>query len=67
MKNWKTTMAGIIAIVGGVVALYFAAKNKKIDEATITASLTSILTGVGLIFAKDFNVSGSSGNKSVAE
>lgn len=58
MKNWKTTSAGIIAIVGGAVAIYFAAKNKALDEATITGSLTSILTGAGLIFAKDFNVSG---------
>lgn len=57
MKNWKTTMAGITAIVGSVVGLYFAIKSGNINEATITGSVTGFLTGIGLLFAKDFNVS----------
>lgn len=58
MKNWKTTSAGIAAIVGAVVAIYFAHKTNNINEATISGALTAFLTGVGLIFAKDNNVTG---------
>ena len=57
VKNWKTTSAGIAAVVGGAVGLYFSFKNKTITEAGVTASITSILTGLGLMFARDVNVS----------
>lgn len=58
MKNWKTTSAGIVAIAGGISTIAFAAVEKHITPELITASLTAILTGIGLIFAKDHNVSG---------
>lgn len=57
-KNWKTTSTGIIAIISGIVGLYFAYKTNNINEASIVGTLTAILTGVGLIFAKDSNVTG---------
>lgn len=55
-KNWKTTSAGILAIVGGVCGLLFA--NHPLTQEAILISATSILTGIGLIFAKDNNVTG---------
>lgn len=58
MKNWKTTSVGITAIVGGVVRLIFAIKNHEFTEEAITTSVGGILGGIGLIFAKDSNVTG---------
>ena len=58
MKNWKTTSTGITMIVGGIVGIYFAAKSGNLNEGTVTGSITAILGGIGLIFAKDNNVTG---------
>lgn len=58
MKNWKTTSTGIVMIAAGICGFYFAMLNKQLSEATITASMTSVLGGLGLIFAKDDNVTG---------
>lgn len=53
MKNlfthWKTTSAGILAITGSVLTLVYGGLNPT----TITAAVTGILTGLGLIFASD--------------
>ena len=57
-KSWKTTSAGITMIVSGVVGLIFAIKSATINEGTVTAAVTAILGGVGLLFAKDNNVTG---------
>lgn len=54
MKSWKTTSAGIIAIAGAIVAFIFTAH----DQAAIMAEITALVTGVGLLFAKDSNVTG---------
>jgi len=51
--SWKTTSAGITAIVGGLIGIYFAVKRGAFDEGVATACLGSILTGVGLLFARD--------------
>lgn len=58
MKSWKTTSGGIALIAGAVIGLYFASKNGQLNEASITAAVTSILGGIGLLFAKDNNVTG---------
>ena len=58
MKNWKTTSTGITMVVAGIVGLYFANKAGSINEGTITAALGSVLGGIGLILAKDSNVTG---------
>lgn len=57
-KNWKTTSTGITMIVAGIVGFYFAFKGGQVNEGTITGSLTSVLAGIGLLFAKDNNVTG---------
>lgn len=62
MKSWKTTSAGILAIVGGIVRFYFAVKAGQFTEEAITTSLTAILSGVGLLFARDNNVTSEEAN-----
>jgi uncharacterized membrane protein HdeD (DUF308 family) len=57
-KNWKTTSAGIIMIVGGIVRMFFAFKNGNITEESILTATTAVLGGIGLVFAKDSNVTG---------
>lgn len=56
--SWKTTSAGILMIVGGVVGLFFAFKNNSLNEASIMAGATAIVGGIGLMKAKDSNVTG---------
>jgi len=56
--NWKTTSAGILAIVGALTGLVFAIINKTITPDVITACVTGLLGGIGLLFAKDNNVTG---------
>lgn len=51
MKNWKTTLAGISAIIAGVAL--FVNHPEQITEAVSSVSL-----GFGMLFAKDHNVSG---------
>lgn len=46
LKNWKTTSAGILAIVGGIY-LYLN-DNTKFMEA-----MTAVLSGIGLLVASD--------------
>jgi len=56
MKNWKTTVMGLLLIVGALSgAGYQALSGKPVDTAAVAAA---IVTGLGLLVAKDFNVSG---------
>ncbi len=50
-KNWKTTSAGLLAIIGAVVGLAYGWHNLNPTE--ITAAASAILGGVGLIAAGD--------------
>jgi hypothetical protein len=45
IENWKTTLAGIVAIIGGILQYH-----NNTPEA-----VTGIITGIGLITAKDGN------------
>lgn len=50
MKNWKTTLTGALAILTVAV--------KVINGDALTESdLAAVLAGIGLLTAKDFNVS----------
>ncbi len=51
--NWKTTSGGILMIAGGVY-LYIHDNTKFME------GLTAVLGGIGLLFAKDGNVTGGS-------
>lgn len=51
--SWKTTSLGILAIVGGLTRLYFAYKVGGFTEEAIMTAATGVLSGVGLLFARD--------------
>lgn len=56
LVNWKTTSSGILSIIGGFTRLGFAIKNQNFDEETIMTCSTTLLLGIGLLFARDVNV-----------
>jgi hypothetical protein len=58
LKSWKTTSTGIVMIAGGITRLLFAIKSGNYTEEAIMTTITAVLTGIGLIFAKDSNVTG---------
>lgn len=53
MTNWMTTIPGVVSLL---FALWNMWQTKTVDVET----LRQALVGVGLIAAKDFNVTGSS-------
>lgn len=53
--NWKTTSAGILLIVGSIAGIFFV---PEITLAVIMGTATGVLGGIGLIFAKDGDVTG---------
>ena len=57
LKNWKTTSGGILGVLGGLVGFFFSYKNGNMNEASVMGYLTAIVTGAGLLFARDANVS----------
>jgi len=48
-KNWKTTFSGFAAIIGGAALIV---------KGDLVGGVTAILSGVGLVAAKDSNVTG---------
>ncbi len=60
MKNWKTTATGAAGVLAGVAALLTQLTSGSPDGAVLMTSITGIITGVGLIFAKDHDVTGGS-------
>ena len=56
MKNWKTTALGILAVLGAVIpAAQALLAGQPVDWSRVAPA---VLAGLGLIFAKDHNVSG---------
>lgn len=58
LANWKTTSTGIILIIGGIIHLVFFIVNHigswtSADEAIITATITGMFGGIGLLVAGD--------------
>ena len=51
IKNWKTTIPGVLTLIGVLYNIY---QTKTLDW----PSLQAALIGVGLLGAKDFNVTG---------
>ena len=48
-KNWKTSLAGLGAVITGIATIV---------KGDIVAGITAIITGVGLAGAKDYDVTG---------
>ena len=59
MRSWKTALSGIIIILTAVSRIV-----NEPQELTNPSIIAEILTGLGLIFAKDFNVTGNQ-NRSI--
>lgn len=56
MKSWKTTVSGICAIIAAVTsAVSGVVSGHPVDW---TAVIAAVMAGVGLISAKDSNVTG---------
>ena len=62
MKNfsasWKTTSAGLLSICGSIVGFIFAVIHHQVTEAVVMACITGVVTGIGLLTAKDGDVTG---------
>lgn len=60
LANWKTTLAGVGAILGAVgdIALQLSHGLGSLDANRLYLDAAGIATGWGLIFAKDGNVTG---------
>lgn len=56
LTNWKTTLAGVLAI-GSTIGPLLTALSKG-DYGTALSLAGPTIAGVGLVFAKDFNSSG---------
>ena len=52
--SWKTTSTGITAIAGALVMLWF--KRHELTEGVVMSAITAIVTGLGLVGARDNNV-----------
>lgn len=57
LKNWKPFWAGVVMISGGASGLFYAYKGKTLDPTVITTCLGSIGGGLGMLFARQSNVS----------
>lgn len=53
--SWKTTSSGILMILGALIGIYYNRAN--LTPETLMVAATAILGGIGLIFARDNNVS----------
>lgn len=65
-KNWKTTSLGITTLAGGIILLWKGINHH--NEEVLIAGLAASLSGIGLIFSKDGNVTGvGADSKTIAE
>lgn len=59
MKNWKTSLSGIMAIVvGGWAIAQPTISGQAPSQEAVQGGIGAILAGIGLLVAKDHNVSG---------
>jgi hypothetical protein len=58
LKNWKTGLSGAALILGALADLAAQASSGAWDGNRLIADLTALGSGLGLIFAKDANVTG---------
>ncbi len=58
MKNWKTTTLGILAIIGAIADAATCSITSGQIMSCIMEQWPALVAGAGLLFAKDFNVSG---------
>jgi hypothetical protein len=62
-KSWRTTVLGITTIIAAIASIVQSAIDA--DPATnpdLTVAVAAIMSGIGLLFAKDAKVSGLPGD-----
>ena len=58
-KNWQTSAAGIGAILGAVAAIATSVSHGQMPDITqISILFAAVSSGIGLLNAKDHNVTG---------
>lgn len=59
MKSWRTTVLGIVTILTAVAGVVQAVvDNDPTTNPDMTVAVAAIVSGIGLIFAKDSKVTG---------
>jgi hypothetical protein len=58
LTNWKTSASGAALVLGAVSDALTQASNGTWDGNRLMADFTAFAGGIGLIFAKDGNVTG---------
>lgn len=58
MKSWRTTTAGAAAVATAVGDILTHLASGDFGSGAIEKDVLAIIVGLGLIFAKDHNVSG---------
>lgn len=48
-KNWKTSLAGLGAVLTGIATIV---------KGDVVTGVSAVITGIGLVGAKDFDVTG---------
>ena len=56
--NWKTTSAGLAAILVAIGSVFTSLSHGALDQTAVVTAATAVIAGLGLVFAKDANVSG---------
>lgn len=59
MKSWRTTVLGIVTILTAVAGVVQAlVDNDPTTNPDMTVAVAAVVSGIGLIFAKDAKVTG---------
>jgi hypothetical protein len=59
MKSWRTTVLGIVTILTAVAGVVQAMiDNDPATNPDMTVAVAAVVSGIGLIFAKDSKVTG---------
>lgn len=59
MKSWRTTVLGIVTILTAVAGVVQAmVDNDPATNPDMTVAVAAVVSGIGLIFAKDSKVTG---------
>ena len=59
MKSWRTTVLGIVTILTAVAGVVQAViDNDPATNPDLTVAVAAVVSGIGLIFAKDSKVTG---------
>jgi len=56
--NWKTSVAGILALLGSIPVVNNIAQPILDTQPKTKVDWVSVAIGIGLLFAKDYNVTG---------